>query len=243
MHLKPTAALALALLLFASAARAEPAHGIALHGAPKQPADFAHFSYVNPDAPKGGRLMLGALRLLRQPQPADRQGRRRQRHPRVRHREPDGARPGRAVHALRPASPRPSRCPRTAASITFNLNPKARFSDGHPITADDVLFSFELLKQKGRPNHRTYFAKVAKAESCRDRSVRFTFDAAGDREMPLILGPDAGAAQARDQPRHLREHEPRDRRSARGPTASARSTPGARSPSCATRTTGAAICR
>ena len=58
---KPTAALTLALLLFASVARAEPVHGIALYGAPKQPADFAHFSYVNPEAPKGGRLVLSSF--------------------------------------------------------------------------------------------------------------------------------------------------------------------------------------
>ena len=78
--------------------------------------------------------------------------------------------------------------PDDRSSITFNLNPKARFSDGTPITADDVLFSFDLLKEKGRPNHRTYFAKVAKAERLSDHAVRFTFDAAGDREIPLILG-------------------------------------------------------
>ena len=78
--------------------------------------------------------------------------------------------------------------PEDRSSITFHLNPKARFSDGQPITADDVLFSLELLKEKGRPNHRTYFAKVAKAERLSDRSVRFTFDAAGDREIPLIIG-------------------------------------------------------
>jgi peptide/nickel transport system substrate-binding protein len=78
--------------------------------------------------------------------------------------------------------------PDDRSSITFNLNPKARFSDGKPITADDVLFSFELLKTKGRPNHRTYFAKVAKTERLSDHAVRFTFDASGDREIPLILG-------------------------------------------------------
>ncbi|MCZ7656785.1 MAG: extracellular solute-binding protein [Xanthobacteraceae bacterium] len=78
--------------------------------------------------------------------------------------------------------------PADRSSITFHLNPKARFSDGAPITADDVLFSFELLKAKGRPNHRTYFAKVAKAERLSDRDVRFAFDASGDREIPLILG-------------------------------------------------------
>src|SRR5262249_13282976 len=78
--------------------------------------------------------------------------------------------------------------PEDRSSITFHLNPKARFSDGVPITADDVLFSFQLLKEKGRPNHRTYFAKVAKAERLSDHDVRFTFESGGDREIPLIVG-------------------------------------------------------
>jgi peptide/nickel transport system substrate-binding protein len=72
--------------------------------------------------------------------------------------------------------------------VTFNLNPRARFSDGKPVTADDVIFSLELLRERGRPNHRTYFSKVAKSERLSDLSVRFTFDAAGDREIPLIIG-------------------------------------------------------
>ena len=73
-------------------------------------------------------------------------------------------------------------------SVTFDLNPKAAFSDRRPITADDVIFSFELLKTKGRPNHRTYFAKVTLAEKIAERRVRFTFQGASDRELPLILG-------------------------------------------------------
>ena len=78
--------------------------------------------------------------------------------------------------------------PEDRSSITFNLDPQAHFSDGKPITADDVIFSLQLLKEKGRPNHRTYYAKVAKSERLSDHAVRFTFDAAGDREVPLIIG-------------------------------------------------------
>ncbi|MGL1687283.1 hypothetical protein ACSTI5_00140, partial [Vibrio parahaemolyticus] len=58
---------------------------------------------------------------------------------------------------------------------------------GQPITARDVLFSFELLREKGRPNHRSYYKKVIKAEQLSARAVRFSF-ASGDRELPLILG-------------------------------------------------------
>src|SRR5690606_14452947 len=59
--------------------------------------------------------------------------------------------------------------------VTFTLDSAARFSDGHPVTADDVLFSWKLLRDHGRPNHRAYYAKVAKAEALDARTVRFTF--------------------------------------------------------------------
>ena len=72
--------------------------------------------------------------------------------------------------------------------VTFALDPAARFSDGKPVTAEDVLFSWALLRDKGRPNHRTYYSKVAKAEIVGERSVRFDLAGADDRELPLILG-------------------------------------------------------
>ena len=72
--------------------------------------------------------------------------------------------------------------------VTFTLDPAARFSDGTPITPDDVIFSWQLLRDKGRPNHRTYYAKVAKAEVVGERAVRFDLAGSNDRELPLILG-------------------------------------------------------
>jgi peptide/nickel transport system substrate-binding protein len=68
------------------------------------------------------------------------------------------------------------------------LNPRARFSDGKPVTTDDVLFSWRLLRDKGRPNHRLYYSKVEKAEALDAQTVRFEFGGARDRELPLILG-------------------------------------------------------
>ena len=62
-------------------------------------------------------------------------------------------------------SPTPSRPTPTRSYVTFTLDPAARFSDGKPVTADDVIFSWQLLRDKGRPNYRTYYAKVAKAEA------------------------------------------------------------------------------
>ena len=182
-------AIAAAAVIFAaaSASQAEPVHGIALYGAPKEPADFSHFSYVNPDAPKGGRLVLSAFGSFDSLNPLI-----------VRGVPVNGIRDFVIESLMARGLDEPFtlygliaetvEVPEDRSSITFHLNPKARFSDGTPITADDVLFSFQLLKEKGRPNHRTYFAKVAKAERLSERDVRFTFESAGDREIPLILG-------------------------------------------------------
>ena len=72
--------------------------------------------------------------------------------------------------------------------VTFHLDPRARFSDGQPVTAEDVLFSWALLRDTGRPNHRQYYSKVVKAEAIDPLTVRFDFGGANDRELPLILG-------------------------------------------------------
>jgi peptide/nickel transport system substrate-binding protein len=72
--------------------------------------------------------------------------------------------------------------------VTFHLDPAAKFSDGKPVTAEDVIFSWQLLRDKGRPNHRTYYAKVAKAEAIGERAVRFDLSGSDDRELALILG-------------------------------------------------------
>jgi peptide/nickel transport system substrate-binding protein len=184
----PVAICALALLsLGVLPLRAEPVHAIAMHGAPKQPADFKHFSYVNPDAPKGGRLVLTSFGSFDSLNPLIVKG------------EPAAGIRDFVIESLMARGlnepftlygliAETVEVPEDRSSITFNLNPKAHFSDGRAITADDVLFSFEVLKEKGRPNHRAYFAKVTKAERLDDHAVRFTFDASGDREMPLILG-------------------------------------------------------
>jgi len=180
-------AVAALFLIAASASHAERVHGIALYGTPKEPPGFTHFSYVNPDAPKGGRLTMSAYGSFDSLNPLI-----------VKGVAANGIRDFVIESLMARGLDEPFtlygliaetvEMPDDRNSITFHLNPKARFSDGAPITADDVLFSFQLLRDKGRPNHRTYFAKVAKAERLSDRDVRFTFDSAGDREIPLILG-------------------------------------------------------
>jgi peptide/nickel transport system substrate-binding protein len=168
-------------------AHAEVMHGIAMHGLPKQPADFKHFSYVNPKAPKGGRVALSSYGSFDNLNPLIIKG---EMAAGVREYVYESlmARGLDEPFTLYGLIAETVEVPDDRSSITFHLNPKARFSDGEPITADDVLFSWKLLKEKGRPNHRTYYSKVAKAERLSDRSVRFTFDAGGDREIPLIIG-------------------------------------------------------
>ena len=174
-------------LIAATALQAEPAHGIALYGTPKEPPSFTHFPYVNADAPKGGRLTMSAYGSFDSTNPLI-----------VRGVAANGIRDFVIESLMARGLDEPFtlygliaetvELPEDRGSITFHLNPNARFSDGKPITADDVLFSFNLLKEKGRPNHRTYFAKVVKSERLSDRDVRFTFESGGDREIPLILG-------------------------------------------------------
>jgi len=166
---------------------AEPLHAIAMHGSPKHGPGFTHFPYVNPDAPKGGRLVLGTLGtfdsltpfIIRGVSPATM-------------REYVYAslltRSGDEAFSLYGLIAESIELPEDRSQITFHLRPEARFADGAPITPEDVLFSHEVLRQKGWPYHRAHYGKVARAEKISERAVRFTFDAAGDREIPMILG-------------------------------------------------------
>lgn len=180
----------LGLLIAATAslpAAADPQHAIALHGTPRYADGFTAFPYVNPSAPKGGTLTLGVPGSYESVNPLIVQG------------TPVS---GISDFVVEPLMARSRDEPFTLyglladtidiaddrKSVTFTINPQARFSDRQPVTQDDVIKSFELLKEKGRPNHRTYFAKVTKAEKIGQRGVRFTFQDASDRELPLILG-------------------------------------------------------
>ena len=168
-------------------AGAAPSHSIALHGTPLYADNFEAFPYVNPSAPKGGRLTLGVLGSFENLNPFIVQG------------VPASGIREFVVESLMARSlDEPFTLYGLLAetidvaddrkSVTFTLNPAAKFSDRQPVTPEDVITSFELLKTKGRPNHRTYFAKVTKAEKIGERGVRFTFEDASDRELPLILG-------------------------------------------------------
>jgi peptide/nickel transport system substrate-binding protein len=168
-------------------AHAEPKTSIALHGTPAMSPDFANFPYVNPAAPKGGRITLGMQGSFDSLNPLIVKG-----NPSAGVREftveslmARGLDEPFTLYGLLAETIDVSA---DGTAVTFNLNPAATFSDRKPVTPEDVIDSFELLKTKGRPNHRTYFSKVTKAEKLSDRVVRFTFQDANDRELPLILG-------------------------------------------------------
>jgi peptide/nickel transport system substrate-binding protein len=176
-----------ALAVSATAPAAEPKHGIAMHGALKYPADFKHFGYVNPDAPKGGRAVFGVLGSFDSLNPSIVKG---------------NPAPGMREYVYESLLARSSdepfslygllaesiETPEDRSWATFTLRPEARFSDGRPVTVDDVVFSMELLREKGRPLHRSYYSKVERIERIGERGVKMIFKADGDREMPLIMG-------------------------------------------------------
>jgi peptide/nickel transport system substrate-binding protein len=168
-------------------AKAEPVHAIAMHGAPKHPPGFRHFPYVNPDAPRGGRLVLGQQGTFDSLNPFVVKGRA---AAALRNYVYESllARSGDEPFTLYGLIAESIEVPPDRSFAIFHLRPEARFSDGRPITPEDVLFSHAFLKDKGYPFHREHYRKVSVAERVGERSVRFVFDAAGDREMPLILG-------------------------------------------------------
>lgn len=143
--------------------------------------------YVNPDAPKGGRLTLGVPGTFDTVNPLVVRG---LPVPNIRGYVIEGlmARGYDEPFTLYGLIAESIETDDERSYITFNLNPRARFSDGKPITPEDVIFTWQLLRDKGRPNYRTYYSKVARAEIVGPRSVRFDLAGNADRELPLILG-------------------------------------------------------
>ncbi|RQX78845.1 ABC transporter substrate-binding protein [Burkholderia anthina] len=181
------AVLALHAALAAPAAHA--AYAIAQYGEPKYPPGFKHFDYVNPDAPKGGTLVLAnpnRLTSFDKFNPFTMRG---------------NAAPGIDMlfeSLTTGSSDEPASAYGLLAddidvapdrrSVTFHLNPRARFSNGDRVTADDVKFSFDTLKSKqAAPQFGAYFAEIAKAVVVDPATVRFEFRSA-NRELPLIAG-------------------------------------------------------
>jgi microcin C transport system substrate-binding protein len=170
--------------------RAQPkihvAHGMAMHGEPKYPANAATPEYINPNAPKGGSVKFGT------------QGTFDSLHPFVLKGVP-AAGVGQLWEALCWHSrdeafsvygliAETMEWPEDRSWIAFNLRPQARWHDGTPITPEDVIWSFHIMRTKGPPMYASYYADIAKIEKTGDRKVLFTFKGEVNRELPLIVG-------------------------------------------------------
>lgn len=172
--------------VMAPGALAEPSYGIAMYGAPALPPDFVSLPYANPDAPKGGRLVLGESGGFDSLNPYILKG------------QAPGQLGTLTVESLMGRSvdepftlygllAESVETDDARSFVEFTLRAQAKFSDGTPVTVEDVLWSFETLGTLGSPRYQNAWKKIAKAEATGPRSVRFTFNTV-DRELPLILG-------------------------------------------------------
>jgi microcin C transport system substrate-binding protein len=173
----------------AEAATGEPVwrHALSLFGNVKYPADFARFDYVNPDAPKGGvarQIAIGTFDNFN-PTVAGVKG-------------SIAAAVGLIYESLTTPSEDEVSTeygalaeavshPDDFSSVTYRLRPQAKWHDGQPVTADDVIFSLDSFK-KYHPQYSAYYRHVVKAEKVGERDIKFTFDAPGNRELPQIVG-------------------------------------------------------
>jgi peptide/nickel transport system substrate-binding protein len=172
--------------LFSSTVLATPKHGIAMHGEPALPPDFKNLPYANPDAPQGGILKQAVTGTFDSVSPFI-----------VKGTAATGIRTyvfesllGRnwdeafTLYGLLAESIDTSDDRQT---FTFKIRPEAKFSDDTPVTAGDVVFSMETLRDKGRPNFKNAFSKITKYETPDDHTITFHQEA-GDRELPMIIG-------------------------------------------------------
>jgi microcin C transport system substrate-binding protein len=159
--------------------------GLAMHGTPKYDSSATHLDYANPDAPKGGTLKIGATGTFDTLNPFSIKGSAAQGLSYVYDRLM--ARVYDEPFSLYPSVAEKAEVAEDRSSVTFTLNPAAKFSDGSPITADDVLFSFETLKEHGRPNMQRIYKLADKAEKQGERTVYFHFGPGYDRETIMIF--------------------------------------------------------
>jgi microcin C transport system substrate-binding protein len=178
-----------ALLLsigLAAVAHAATTPGMSLFGDLKYGPDFKHFDYVNPEAAKGGTMRFSAIGTYDTLNPFVVKG-----VPAAgiglifdtlmdRSADEPGSDYGLVAETVDLAPDR--------LSVLFTLRPQARFHDGSPITADDVVWTFETLRRKGQPMYRSYYGDVTKVEREGEHGVRFTFKSVENRELPQILG-------------------------------------------------------
>ncbi|MEQ1888531.1 MAG: extracellular solute-binding protein [Alphaproteobacteria bacterium] len=170
----------------ATAADSRTAHGLSLFGELKYPPDFKQFQYVNPTAPRGGTLRMAAIGGFDSLNPFILKGDPAAGASMIYDRlliqsfDEAGTEYGLLAKSIEVAA--------DFSWVVFTLRPEARWHDGKPVTPEDVVFSFNILREKGAPVYRFYYANVKSAAKVGAHGVRFEFDAAGNRELPLIMG-------------------------------------------------------
>ena len=161
-------------------------HALTLYGDPKYPGDFTHFDYVNPDAPKAGQIRLAAIGTYDNLNPFILKG--------VaaagslllynrlctKSKDEPFTEYGQLAQSMQMPSDR--------SWVIFELHPEARWHDGVPVSAADVIFSFKTLTTQGIPFFRTFYADVDTVFAIDERRVKFQFQEGTNREMPLIVG-------------------------------------------------------
>lgn len=173
------------LVLFASIpAHAEETFGMSMVGSPKYGKYDTHLSYANPAAPKGGDLKQAAIGSFDTLNPYSIKGRPALGLPLVTDRLM--ARVWDEPFSLYPLIAERAVMPENRSSITFYINPNAKFHDGSPITVDDVIYSFETMREGGRPNQRRIY-KLGTPEKVGENGVKFSFKSGYDRETGMIF--------------------------------------------------------
>lgn len=182
-------ALFMSALLLVTPALAEdvkPVYAIAMHGTPKYAEGFKNLDYVNPDAPKGGIFRQHVEGTFDSLNPFIIKG--------------NAAEGSGMIYQtlLEPSSDEPFteygliaatlEVPEDRSWVIFNLRPEAKWNDGIALTADDVVWTFNTLIKDGMPYYRAYYANVKSVEALSPVKVKFTFDMANNRELPLIIG-------------------------------------------------------
>ncbi|MGB8817132.1 MAG: extracellular solute-binding protein [Rhizobiaceae bacterium] len=197
--------------IFIGGAWAEPKHGIAIIGDPALPAGFANLPYVNPAAPQGGNIGYGVVGTFDNLNPFILKSMRTTARGVI-----DTSFGNLVFESLmvRSADEPFTLYGLLAESIDtdegrtfaeFQLNPNAKWSDGTPVTPEDVIFTYETYTAKGRPPYSKRMDKIAKIEKTGEHGVKFTFNEKSDREFPLIIAltpiiPKHASAAAFDEP-------------------------------------------
>lgn len=169
-----------------SAYTAKPVHGVAMHGAPKYQAGFPHFDYVDPSAPKGGTLRVHAVGTFDNLNPFILKG-------------VPASSIGLVFETLTQHAQDEAfteygllaetiEIPEDRSWVAYNLRPQAKWADGMPVTADDVVWTFKTLIDKGAPFYKAYYANVKDVVAVTPQRVLFLFDGSVNLELPLIVG-------------------------------------------------------